>query len=122
MTSVISRLELDARSSGFEAESGLREVPSLDMTVTVDEVLSETGELGWSQKKFFFIVGIISVLSGMVILASTFTEFTPEWKCVDVNTKQVIALETDEKCNHFDEGSCSTEFGDVHETVVSEVG
>ena len=92
----------------------------MDAFMTVDQVISKTGEFGRAQKKIFLIMGMLSALSGIVTLGNVFAEFSTPWQCID-NENHYRPVKNN-VCESYSKGMCFAKFDKFHETIVSEVG
>jgi len=91
----------------------------------MDEILSQIGEFGPTQKKIYFLICLVDVFAGLHILTLSFIAFNPEWKCLkppeDGGDTPSEITDLASKCWHYEHGKCTPVYSTEYTSIVAEV-
>ena len=87
----------------------------------IDDVFTEIGVYGWSQKVVIYILGSSHTFLCFYILILTFIGTEPDWSCEAPSGGTSQGGVRDRDCVAYDKGECSPVYSDESSSIVSEV-
>ena len=87
-------------------------------TRSVDDIFERIGQFGRAQKKYYFMIGFVSFILSYQYFLTTFTDYSPEWDCVD-NFDHYHRFAN--HCIMYERGLCFAKHSNPHLTIVTEV-